>query len=102
MLNVKQFIYLAISSKFVFTKLCHGLHFVIVSVSRTVRVAMQVPVVMTTSLGQKISTVAVQQAPGTSGGQPTYQLANASPIGTATGNANSQPKVGNHASWCVS
>ncbi|XP_036827772.1 ETS-related transcription factor Elf-2 isoform X2 [Oncorhynchus mykiss] len=60
---------------------------------RTVRVAMQVPVVMTTSLGQKISTVAVQQAPGTSGGQPTYQLANASPIGTATGNANSQPKV---------
>ncbi|XP_031670699.1 ETS-related transcription factor Elf-2 isoform X2 [Oncorhynchus kisutch] len=60
---------------------------------RTVRVAMQVPVVMTTSLGQKISTVAVQQAPGTSGGQTTYQLANASPIGTATGNANSQPKV---------
>uniref|UniRef100_A0A8C7KAC5 ETS domain-containing protein n=1 Tax=Oncorhynchus kisutch TaxID=8019 RepID=A0A8C7KAC5_ONCKI len=41
---------------------------------RTVRVAMQVPVVMTTSLGQKISTVAVQQAPGTSGGQTTYQL----------------------------
>uniref|UniRef100_A0A8C7K905 ETS domain-containing protein n=1 Tax=Oncorhynchus kisutch TaxID=8019 RepID=A0A8C7K905_ONCKI len=50
---------------------------------RTVRVAMQVPVVMTTSLGQKISTVAVQQAPGTSGGQTTYQLANASPIATA-------------------
>uniref|UniRef100_A0A4W5LZI5 E74-like factor 2b (ets domain transcription factor) n=1 Tax=Hucho hucho TaxID=62062 RepID=A0A4W5LZI5_9TELE len=60
---------------------------------RTVRVAMQMPVVMTTSLGQKISTVAVQQAPGMSGGQTTYQLANASPIGTATGNANSQPKV---------
>uniref|UniRef100_A0A3Q0RW41 E74-like factor 2b (ets domain transcription factor) n=1 Tax=Amphilophus citrinellus TaxID=61819 RepID=A0A3Q0RW41_AMPCI len=32
---------------------------------RTVRVAMQVPVVMTTSLGQKISTVAVQQPAGT-------------------------------------
>ncbi|XP_055772341.1 ETS-related transcription factor Elf-2-like isoform X1 [Salvelinus fontinalis] len=60
---------------------------------RTVRVAMQVPVVMTTSLGQKISTVAVQQAPGMSGGRTTYQLANTSPIGTATGNANSQPKV---------
>ncbi|XP_071264315.1 ETS-related transcription factor Elf-2b isoform X1 [Salvelinus alpinus] len=60
---------------------------------RTVRVAMQVPVVMTTSLGQKISTVAVQQAPGMSGGRTTYQLANASPIGTATGNANAQPKV---------
>ncbi|XP_052366080.1 ETS-related transcription factor Elf-2-like [Oncorhynchus keta] len=28
-------VYLSISSKFVFTKLCHGLHFVIVSVSRT-------------------------------------------------------------------
>ncbi|XP_038841972.1 ETS-related transcription factor Elf-2b isoform X2 [Salvelinus namaycush] len=60
---------------------------------RTVRVAMQVPVVMTTSLGQKISTVAVQQAPGMSRGRTTYQLANASPIGTATGNANAQPKV---------
>ncbi|KAL1023860.1 hypothetical protein UPYG_G00047440 [Umbra pygmaea] len=60
---------------------------------RTVRVAMQVPVVMTTSLGQKISTVAVQQAPGTTGGQTTYQLASASPIGTATGTANSQQKV---------
>uniref|UniRef100_A0A3B4V9I3 E74-like factor 2b (ets domain transcription factor) n=1 Tax=Seriola dumerili TaxID=41447 RepID=A0A3B4V9I3_SERDU len=34
---------------------------------RTVRVAMQVPVVMTTSLGQKISTVAVQQPAGTTG-----------------------------------
>uniref|UniRef100_A0A4W6DF99 E74-like factor 2b (ets domain transcription factor) n=1 Tax=Lates calcarifer TaxID=8187 RepID=A0A4W6DF99_LATCA len=34
---------------------------------RTVRVAMQVPVVMTTSLGQKISTVAVQQPTGTTG-----------------------------------
>uniref|UniRef100_A0A3B5A348 ETS-related transcription factor Elf-2-like n=1 Tax=Stegastes partitus TaxID=144197 RepID=A0A3B5A348_9TELE len=33
----------------------------------TVRVAMQVPVVMTTSLGQKISTVAVQQPAGTTG-----------------------------------
>ncbi|KAK6324526.1 hypothetical protein J4Q44_G00038680 [Coregonus suidteri] len=64
-----------------------------VSGPRTVRVAMQVPVVMTTSLGQKISTVAMQQAPGTSGGQTTYQLANASPIGTATGNASSQQKV---------
>uniref|UniRef100_A0A3Q3BHT9 E74-like factor 2b (ets domain transcription factor) n=1 Tax=Haplochromis burtoni TaxID=8153 RepID=A0A3Q3BHT9_HAPBU len=33
--------------------------------ARTVRVAMQVPVVMTTSLGQKISTVAMQQPAGT-------------------------------------
>ncbi|KAM6971794.1 ETS-related transcription factor Elf-2b [Aplochiton taeniatus] len=61
---------------------------------RTVRVAMQVPVVMTTSLGQKISTVAVQQAPGATGvpGHTTL-LANASPIGTATGNSNAQQKV---------
>ncbi|XP_010886478.2 ETS-related transcription factor Elf-2b isoform X1 [Esox lucius] len=57
---------------------------------RTVRVAMQVPVVMTTSLGQKI---AMQQAPGATGGQTTYQLAGSSPIGTATGNPGSQQKV---------
>ncbi|XP_036372987.1 ETS-related transcription factor Elf-2-like isoform X2 [Megalops cyprinoides] len=42
---------------------------------RTVRVAMQVPVVMTTSLGQKISTVAVQ-----SGSSPL--LTNTSPVAT--------------------
>ncbi|XP_023189498.1 ETS-related transcription factor Elf-2 isoform X2 [Xiphophorus maculatus] len=61
---------------------------------RTVRVAMQVPVVMT-SLGQKISTVAMQQpalttvAPG-----PTTLLTNASPItAAAAANPNSQQKV---------
>ncbi|XP_016890831.1 ETS-related transcription factor Elf-2b isoform X3 [Cynoglossus semilaevis] len=61
---------------------------------RTVRVAMQVPVVMTTSLGQKISTVAVQQSTGTTGlaGHTTI-LNNTSAIGTAAGNANSQQKV---------
>ncbi|KAM4604149.1 ETS-related transcription factor Elf-2b isoform 2-T5 [Polymixia lowei] len=60
---------------------------------RTVRVAMQVPVVMTTSLGQKISTVAVQQAPGTTGVPGHTTLLNASPIGTATGSSSSQQKV---------
>ncbi|KAM3864663.1 ETS-related transcription factor Elf-2-like [Diretmus argenteus] len=61
---------------------------------RTVRVAMQVPVVMTTSLGQKISTVAVQQVPGTTGAPGhTTLLTNASPIGTAAGSTNSQKVV---------
>ncbi|XP_076001515.1 ETS-related transcription factor Elf-2-like isoform X2 [Genypterus blacodes] len=55
---------------------------------RTVRVAMQVPVVMTTSLGQKISTVAVQQAGGTGAGGHTALITNASP-----GSNNSQQKV---------
>ncbi|XP_032382245.1 ETS-related transcription factor Elf-2 isoform X6 [Etheostoma spectabile] len=56
---------------------------------RTVRVAMQVPVVMTTSLGQKISTVAVQQPTGTTGATGhTTLLTNSS-----AGNANSQQKV---------
>ncbi|XP_078122282.1 ETS-related transcription factor Elf-2-like isoform X1 [Sander vitreus] len=56
---------------------------------RTVRVAMQVPVVMTTSLGQKISTVAVQQPTGTTGAAGhTTLLTNSS-----AGNANSQQKV---------
>uniref|UniRef100_A0A671YXQ3 E74-like factor 2b (ets domain transcription factor) n=1 Tax=Sparus aurata TaxID=8175 RepID=A0A671YXQ3_SPAAU len=60
---------------------------------RTVRVAMQVPVVMTTSLGQKISTVAVQQQAGTTGaGGHTTLLTNTSAIGGA-GNTNSQQKV---------
>ncbi|KAM8772882.1 ETS-related transcription factor Elf-2-like isoform 2-T5 [Acanthopagrus schlegelii] len=60
---------------------------------RTVRVAMQVPVVMTTSLGQKISTVAVQQQAGTTGaGSHTTLLTNTSAIG-GTGNTNSQQKV---------
>lgn len=56
--------------------------------------AMQVPVVMTTSLGQKISTVAVQQPAGTTGaaGHATL-LANTSAIGAAAGNTNSQQKV---------
>ncbi|XP_029932376.1 ETS-related transcription factor Elf-2b isoform X2 [Myripristis murdjan] len=61
---------------------------------RTVRVAMQVPVVMTTSLGQKISTVAVQQASGTSGAPGhTTLLANASPIGAAAGGTSTPQKV---------
>ncbi|XP_051242312.1 ETS-related transcription factor Elf-2b isoform X2 [Dicentrarchus labrax] len=61
---------------------------------RTVRVAMQVPVVMTTSLGQKISTVAVQQPAGTTGaGGHTTLLANTSALGAAAGNTNSQQKV---------
>ncbi|XP_049428800.1 ETS-related transcription factor Elf-2b isoform X2 [Epinephelus fuscoguttatus] len=56
---------------------------------RTVRVAMQVPVVMTTSLGQKISTVAVQQPTGTTGAAShTTLLTN-----TSAGNASSQQKV---------
>lgn len=54
---------------------------------------MQVPVVMTTSLGQ-ISTVAVQQPPGTTGAAaPTTLLTNPSAIGTAGGNTNTQQKV---------
>lgn len=57
---------------------------------RTVRVAMQVPVVMATSLGQKISTVAMQQPTGTTAGHTT--LLNSSPI-SAVPNANSQQKV---------
>lgn len=61
---------------------------------RTVRVAMQVPVVMTTSLGQKISTVAMQQPAGTTGAAGhTTLLANTPAIGAAAGNANSQQKV---------
>ncbi|XP_034043360.1 ETS-related transcription factor Elf-2b isoform X2 [Thalassophryne amazonica] len=62
--------------------------------ARTVRVAMQVPVVMATPVGQKISTVAVQPAAGTpvTGGH-TALLTNASPIGAAAGSATSQQKV---------
>ncbi|XP_041839221.1 ETS-related transcription factor Elf-2b isoform X2 [Melanotaenia boesemani] len=62
---------------------------------RTVRVAMQVPVVMTTSLGQKISTVAVQQPTVTTGGAgPTTILTNTSAINAAAAaNASSQQKV---------
>lgn len=58
---------------------------------RTVRVAMQVPVVMSTSLGQ-IPTVAVQQPSGTTGaaGHATL-LANTSAINAS--NANAQQKV---------
>ncbi|CAK6969808.1 ETS-related transcription factor Elf-2b isoform X2 [Scomber scombrus] len=60
---------------------------------RTVRVAMQVPVVMATSLGQKISTVAVQQPVGTTGAAGhTTLLTNTSPVGAA-GGTNSQQKV---------
>ncbi|XP_053275755.1 ETS-related transcription factor Elf-2b isoform X3 [Pleuronectes platessa] len=57
---------------------------------RTVRVAMQVPVVMTTSLGQKISTVAVQQQAGHTG--PTGAVGHTTLL-TNTGNTNSQQKV---------
>ncbi|KAM9362579.1 ETS-related transcription factor Elf-2b [Symphorus nematophorus] len=61
---------------------------------RTVRVAMQVPVVMTTSLGQKISTVAMQQPAGTTGAAShTALLTNTPAIGAAAGNTNSQQKV---------
>nr|XP_046259310.1 ETS-related transcription factor Elf-2b isoform X2 [Scatophagus argus] len=61
---------------------------------RTVRVAMQVPVVMTTSLGQKISTVAVQQPTGTAGAAGhTTLLTNTSAISAAAGNSNTQQKV---------
>lgn len=51
---------------------------------------MQVPVVMTTSLGQKISTVAVQQPAGTTGAAGHAALLANSP---AAGNTNSQQKV---------
>ncbi|XP_070711415.1 ETS-related transcription factor Elf-2b isoform X2 [Pempheris klunzingeri] len=60
---------------------------------RTVRVAMQVPVVMTTSLGQKISTVAVQQAAGATGAASHTTLLNTSAIGGGAANTNSQQKV---------
>lgn len=55
---------------------------------------MQVPVVMTTSLGQKISTVTVQQPIGTTGAAShTALLTNSPAIGAAAGNSNSQQKV---------
>ncbi|XP_068444921.1 ETS-related transcription factor Elf-2b isoform X2 [Clinocottus analis] len=54
---------------------------------RTVRVAMQVPVVMT-SLGQKISTVAVQQPTRTTGAASHATL-----LTNTSGNNNSQQKV---------
>ncbi|CAL8388893.1 unnamed protein product [Arctogadus glacialis] len=54
---------------------------------RTVRVAMQMPVVMATSMGQKISTMSLGRGPGTPG-HPTL-LSNGSPIGTATGSSGS-------------
>ncbi|KAK5927081.1 hypothetical protein CgunFtcFv8_022603 [Champsocephalus gunnari] len=59
---------------------------------RTVRVAMQMPVVMTTSMGQKISTVAMQQQTGMTGpAGHTTLLTNSSAL--AAGNTNSQQKV---------
>lgn len=56
---------------------------------------MQVPVVMTTPLGQKISTVAVQQPAGTTGSAGhTTLLTNTSALGSsATANTSSQQKV---------
>ncbi|XP_051939235.1 ETS-related transcription factor Elf-2-like isoform X2 [Hippocampus zosterae] len=60
---------------------------------RTVRVAMQVPVVMT-SLGQKISTVAMQQsAVRTGAAGHTTLMSTASALGATAGAANSQQKV---------
>ena len=56
-------------------------------VFRTVRVAMQVPVVMTTSMGQKISTVAVSQGTTMTSGHTL--------LTSQTGNANTQQKVNN-------
>lgn len=53
--------------------------------SRTVRVAMQVPVVMTNSLGQKISTVAVQSA--------NPSLLTTAPTNTGSGAGANAPKV---------
>ncbi|XP_051557921.1 ETS-related transcription factor Elf-2-like isoform X2 [Myxocyprinus asiaticus] len=55
------------------------------SAPRTVRVAMQVPVVMTNSLGQKISTVAVQSA--------NPSLFTTAPTNTGTGPGANAPKV---------
>ncbi|XP_068177616.1 ETS-related transcription factor Elf-2b isoform X3 [Antennarius striatus] len=61
---------------------------------RTVRVAMQVPVVMTTPLGQKVSNVAVTQPTGSTGAAGhTTLLTNTSAISAAAGNSNSQQKV---------
>lgn len=55
---------------------------------------MQVPVVMTTALGQKISTVAVQQPTGATGtSSHTTLLTNTPAVGAATGNASQQQKV---------
>lgn len=53
--------------------------------SRTVRVAMQVPVVMTNSLGQKISTMAVQSA--------NPSILTTAPTSTGTGTVGNAPKV---------
>ncbi|XP_053713884.1 ETS-related transcription factor Elf-2-like isoform X2 [Synchiropus splendidus] len=58
---------------------------------RTVRVAMQVPVVMTTSMGQEISTVAVQQPTTTTGAaRHTTFVTSSAPDG---GGSNNQSKV---------
>lgn len=58
---------------------------------------MQVPVVMTTALGQKISTVAVQQPTGaTAASSHPALLTNTSTVGgtsSAAANANTQQKV---------
>ncbi|XP_074553913.1 ETS-related transcription factor Elf-2b isoform X1 [Halichoeres trimaculatus] len=60
---------------------------------RTVRLAMQVPVMMATSLGQKVSTLAVQQPAGTTGAAGhTTLLTNTSAI-SAANNTNPQQKV---------
>ncbi|XP_030643931.1 ETS-related transcription factor Elf-2b isoform X2 [Chanos chanos] len=67
------------------TQPSHGTILTNANAPRTVRVAMQVPVVMTTSLGQKISTVAVQSA------NPSLLTTAPTSVGTATG-ANA-PKV---------
>ncbi|XP_052401278.1 ETS-related transcription factor Elf-2 isoform X2 [Carassius gibelio] len=58
---------------------------IIPNAPRTVRVAMQVPVVMTNSLGQKISTVAVQSA--------NSSLFTTAPTNTGSGTGANAPKV---------
>lgn len=63
---------------------------------------MQVPVVMTTSLGQKISTVAVQHPGGTTGtAGHTTLLTNTSPISAVPGNTTSQQKVQQHQNYNI-
>lgn len=61
---------------------------------------MQVPVVMTTALGQKISTVAVQQPTGATGASShPALLTSTSTLGSAASaaaNANTQQKVRKH------
>ncbi|XP_076868966.1 ETS-related transcription factor Elf-2b isoform X2 [Brachyhypopomus gauderio] len=67
------------------TQPCHATIIPNTNAPRTVRVAMQVPVVMTTSLGQKISTVAVPSV--------NPPLLTTAPTGVGAGPGASGPKV---------